>query len=57
MTCDVVANRWSGKGGRARAGFGAKKSGPVRFYAKVPNQRDYPYVRGRSDTKRLRVKG
>ncbi|MET0823153.1 MAG: hypothetical protein ABWY79_02240 [Solirubrobacterales bacterium] len=54
---DKFACDTTGKGGRARAGFRAKKSGPVRFYAKVPNQRDYPYVRGRSDTKRLRVKG
>ena len=41
----------SGRGGRARVGYRAKEPGKLRFYAKVSNQRDYPYTRGRSATK------
>lgn len=52
---DKFACDTSGRGGRARAGFKTKEPGKVRFYAKVPNQRNYPYTRGRSKTKRKTV--
>lgn len=45
----------TGQGGRARVGFEPDRSGKVRFYAKVPNQRDYPYTRGHSARKALRI--
>ncbi len=50
FACDT-----SGEGGRAKASFKTKDAGKLRFYAKVPNQRDYPYVNGRSKSKRKRV--
>ncbi len=50
FACDT-----SGEGGRAKAAYKAKDAGKVRFFAKVPNQRDYPYVNGRSNKKKKRV--
>jgi hypothetical protein len=43
----------TGRGGRARVGYEVREPGKLRFYAKVPNQRDYPYTRGHSATKKL----
>ena len=45
----------TGPGGRARVSYRAKKPGKINFYAKVPNQRDYPYTRGRSAKKDVRI--
>ena len=42
--------------GRARVGYKTEKAGKLRIYAKVPNQRAYPYSRGRSVTKVVRVR-
>ncbi len=47
----------TGAGGRARLGYQPPKAGKIRFYAKVPNQKDYPYVNGTSRVKRLKVVG
>ncbi len=51
FACDAT-----GTGGRARVGYQTEKSGKLRIYAKVPNQRAYPYSRGRSATKIVRVR-
>jgi hypothetical protein len=45
----------TGPGGRARLGYEPPEAGKVKFFAKVPNQRDYPYVNGRSEVKSLKV--
>lgn len=52
FACDT-----SGEGGRARASYKTKDAGKLRFFAKVPNQRDYPYVNGRSKVMKKRVLG
>jgi len=52
---DKFACDTTGTGGRARVGYETEKSGKLRIYAKVPNQRAYPYSRGRSATKIVRV--
>ena len=53
---DKFACDTTGTGGRARVGYQTEKSGKLRIYAKVPNQRAYPYSRGRSATKIVRVR-
>jgi hypothetical protein len=45
----------TGRGGRARVGYEPDEPGKLHFYAKVPNQRNYPYTRGRSKTKSVEV--
>ncbi len=52
---DKFACDETGQGGRARAGFKPDEPGKVSFYARVPNQRDYPYTRGRSVRKAIRI--
>jgi hypothetical protein len=53
---DKFACDTTGTGGRARVRYEAEKAGKLRIYAKVPNQRAYPYSRGRSVTKVVRVR-
>jgi hypothetical protein len=53
---DRFACDQTGQGGRARVGYETRESGKLRFYAKVPNQRDYPYTRGHSAKKTLTVR-
>ncbi len=53
---DKFACDETGTGGRARVGYKTEKAGKLRIYAKVPNQRAYPYSRGRSVTKVVRVR-
>ena len=45
----------TGSGGRARLGYEPPEPGKIGFFAKVPNQKGYPYVNGRSKVKHLRV--
>jgi hypothetical protein len=52
---DKFACDETGPGGRARVGYEPRDAGRLRFYAKVPNQRAYPYTRGHSAKKRLTV--
>jgi hypothetical protein len=52
---DKFACDETGQGGRARVGYEPRESGRLRFYAKVPNQRDYPYTRGHSAKKALTI--
>jgi hypothetical protein len=52
---DKFACDRTGRGGRARVGYEPDEPGKLRFYAKVPNQRNYPYTRGRSKTKSVEV--
>ncbi len=52
---DKFACDRTGRGGRARVGYEPDEPGKLRFYAKVPNQRKYPYTRGRSKTKSVEV--
>jgi len=52
---DKFACDETGPGGRARVGYELREAGRVRFYARVPNQRDYPYTRGHSAKKALQV--
>jgi hypothetical protein len=52
---DKFACDSTGRGGRARVGYEPVEPGKLRFYAKVPNQRNYPYTRGRSKTKTVEI--
>jgi hypothetical protein len=52
---DKFACDETGQGGRARVGYEPRDAGRLRFYAKVPNQRDYPYTRGHSAKRVLKV--
>jgi hypothetical protein len=52
---DKFACDETGPGGRARVGYEPRDAGRMRFYAKVPNQGDYPYTRGHSAKKALTV--
>lgn len=45
----------TGEGGRARIGYRPKRSGKTYFFAKTPNQRNYPYTNKRSKKKTVRV--
>ena len=45
----------TGQGGRARVGYKLDHAGKLSFYARVPNQRDYPYTRGRSARKAVHI--
>jgi len=52
---DKFACDQTGRGGRARVGYKAEDPGKLVFYAKVPNQHDYPYTRGHSAKKKLHI--
>ncbi len=41
----------TGEGGRARYAYDVSEEGKLAVYAKVPNQRDFPFTRGRSAVK------
>jgi hypothetical protein len=52
---DKFACDQTGPGGRARVGYEPREAGRLRFYVKVPNQRDYPYTRGHSAKRVLAI--
>jgi hypothetical protein len=52
---DRIGCSVSGDGGRAKTVFKPTDTGRIYFYARVPNQRDYPYVNSRSKKKQARV--
>lgn len=52
---DKFACDETGQGGRARVGYEPDEQGKIAFYAKVPNQGDYPYTRGHSARKAARI--
>jgi hypothetical protein len=52
---DRVGCDRSGTGGRARFGYRPDRLGKTYFYAKVPNQRGYPYTNKRSKKKSVKI--
>lgn len=52
---DRVGCDKTGKGGRARNGYRPTRTGKTFFFAKVPNQRGYPYTNARSKKKTAHV--
>ena len=52
---DRIGCSKSGDGGRAKSVYTPKETGRTYFYARVPNQRGYPYVNSTSRKKQARV--
>jgi hypothetical protein len=54
---DKIGCSKSGDGGRAKSVFKPTDTGRIYFYARVPNQKGYPYVNSTSEKKHAKVVG